>query len=431
MTTKVHQTVGAVKAGRVQFASRPPDARAVARIGGPLARLARWRNHEKIRGFYGETFRLDLRGRGYWTLETHNRAISQLLGRRLEDSLSKPVLAQLARLRAGDADAPYAVIKAASFWGPLFPATPADYAEKVLAKQRRSPTPGYEDHRHTAIERGLRAVDSLSAGMLHILGAVPEFRIVGLREPLVRDLVTSHLMPELADRSSRDMALRFHQSSTEKDLPGAGKGKGDGFVSNYKIYTCMWNYRRFPIYVLSVKDLLDALPEERRGDIIETLQKPIFDKIGPRADIGVSSRPVNDSPLLLNAGTEQDPDWLMSLDPGRVWAEDDPAGRDAVLVLRDTLRRLSRAECVREVTLRRRDMLIVDNMRALVSRRENPGGLKDAFAKIAGGPRDKRWLRLMYGYPMQTGDGMTLAARAMDTATGYPAVLEPPEPVVD
>ncbi|MEM9422610.1 MAG: hypothetical protein AAF986_08910 [Pseudomonadota bacterium] len=407
----VHRTVGAVKAGRVKFASRPPEARAVVKIGGPLARAARWRNHEKIRGFYGETFRLDMRGRGQWTLETHNRAIAQLLGRRLESCLSQPVLEQIVRLRNGDASAPYSVLRAASYWGPMFPATPEHYAERVLANRPERACHELEDHKHTSIERGLRAVDSFSAGLLHLLGAVPEFRIVGLREPLVRDLVTSPLMPELSDRSSRDMALRFHQSSTEKDLPGVGQGKGDGFVCNYKIYTCMWNYRRIPIYILAVKDLLDALPEEKRSTVIETLQKPIFDKIGPRADIGISSRPVNDSPLLVNAGTEQDPDWLMSLDPGRVWAEDDPEGRDAVLVLRNTLRRLSRHDCVREIVLKRRDMLLVDNMRALVSRRENPGGLRDAFAQMASGPRDKRWLRLMYGYPIQTGDGMTLASR--------------------
>lgn len=407
MQQKLHQTVGAVKAGRVQFASRPPDPECVTKIGAPLARLARWRNHEKIRGFYGQAPRLDLRGRGHWTLETHNRAIAQLLGRRLQTCLSQDVLAQLERLKSGQG-MPYAVLRAASYWGPFFPATPEDYATRVL-RRRPHGEDGFEDHQHSSIERRLRAVDSFSAALLHVLGAVPEFRVVGMREPLVRDLLTAPLMPELSDRSTRDMALRFHQSSTEKDLPGVGAGKGDGFVCNYKIFTCMWNYRKVPLYMLTVKDLLDALPEAGRGQIIATLQKPIFDKIGPRADIGVSSRPVNDSPLLVNAGTDQAPDWLMSFDPGRVWAEDDPEGRSALLVLRDTLRRVSRQDCVREIKLNRRDVLVVDNMRALVSRREHPGGMADAFAQIAAGKRKRRWLRLMYGYPMQTEHGMALA----------------------
>lgn len=404
----VHKTVGAVKAGQVRFNSRPADPECVVKIGGPLARLSRWRNHVKIRGFYGENLRFDLRGRSHWTLETHNRAISQHMGTRLRKSLSPEVLEQIDRLKAAEG-LPYAVIRAASYWGPFFPATPEDYAQRVLRHHRhRYKDDVMEDHRHTEEERRLRAVDSFSAGLLHLLGAVPEFRIVGVREPLVRDMVTSPLMPELTDRSTRDMPLRFHQSSTEKDLPGMGAGKADGFVSSYKIFTCMWNYRKVPIYLLTVKDLLDALPEDGRGEIIETLQKPIFDKIGPRADIGVSSRPVNDVPLLTNAGTEQNPDWLMSFDPGRVWAEDDPAGRSALLVLRDTLRRASRADFVREIKLNRRDVMIVDNMRAMLSRREHPGGLRDAFAQTAAGKRKRRWLRLMYGYPMQSESGFGL-----------------------
>ncbi|MEM6650220.1 MAG: hypothetical protein AAF603_08220 [Pseudomonadota bacterium] len=397
MQEKVHQNVGAVKAGRVRFDSQPPDRNCVVRIGAPFARFSRWRNHEKIRGFYGETFRFDMRGRGDWTLATHNRAISQMLGQRLSTCLSKAVLTQLERLRAVEGS-PYALIKAASYWGPLFPSTPEEYAKQVL-KGRKTAGDRLEDHPHSETERRLRAVDSFAAGLLGILGSVPEFRIIGGREPIVRDLLTAPLMPELNDRSTRDMPLRFHQSTTEKDLPGAGAGKSDGFVCDFKIFTCMWNYRSVPIYLLTVKDLLDALPEEGRGGIIETLQKPIFDKIGPRADIGVSSRSVNDARLLMNKGTDQDPDWLLSFDPGRVWAEDDPEGRNALLVLRDTLRRVSRKPCVREIILDRRDVLVVDNMRALVSRREHPGGFGDAFSQMAAGPRKRRWLRLMYGYP--------------------------------
>lgn len=408
MQHKVHQTVGAVKAGRVQFDSQPPDAACVTPMGAPFARLARWRAHTKIRGFFGENLRMDMRGRGQWTLETHNRAIAQLLARRLETSLSEGVRAQLSRLKSHEGQ-PYALLKAASFWGPMYPAVPSAYAEKIL-RHRKGDTDAYEDHPHTNLERRLRAVDSFSAALLHLLDAVPEFRIVGVREPLVRDIVTAPLMPELNDRSTRDMPLRFHQSSTEKDLPGIGAGKADGFVCSYKVYTCMWNYRRVPIYLLPVKDLLEALPEAEKADVIETLQKPVFDKIGPRADIGISSRPVNDVPLLVNAGTAQNPDWLMSFDPGRVWAEDHPGARHALLVLRDTLRRFSRHDAVREIKMRRRDVLIVDNMRALLSRREMPGGPADALAQMAAGPRKRRWLRLMYGYPMKSETGLQAPA---------------------
>lgn len=340
---------------------------------------------------------MDLRQRGEWSLEEHNRAIAAKAGERLEKVLPQRIIDQLGRLRAAQGH-PYLLLKAASFSGPLFPASPADYARR-LTSGKHAHDHMLGDHRHSQLEANLRACDTFAAGLLHLLGAQPEFRIVGAREPLVRDMVTDPLMPELNDRSTRDMPLRFHTSTTEKDLPGDGAGRGDGFVSNFKIITTMWNYRRIPVYLLSVDDLLAALPEGRKGQVIETLQKPIFDKIGPRADIGVSARTVNDAPLLHNMGTPANPDWVMSFDPGRVWADDDPEGREALLILRDTLRWVSRTEAVREIRLRRRDILIVDNMRALVTRRENPGGFRDALAATAAGPRRRRWLRLMYGYP--------------------------------
>ena len=252
---------------------------------------------------------------------------------------------------------------------------------------------------HAALQTGFdgrafRHFDMVVAGLLFLAGAEVRRRYQNAAAPAVRTLVSAPTEPQVGDRDGSDMHLRFHQSTVEKGLPDPSKPAAGEETCIYKAYAAVRNRRRIPIYVLPISDVVAKFDAGERDWLIANLERPVFQKIGPHFDNNDAAIMTEGQPVLRRG--ERADDWIMSYDPDRVWTEDENAKR--------ALRRL-RAAIVKarrdaiEVVLDRRDVLIVDNLRAMVARREfYPFSFSESlrswlFTK-------PRWLRMYYGFPL-------------------------------
>ncbi|MEM9263194.1 MAG: hypothetical protein AAGA22_06420, partial [Pseudomonadota bacterium] len=187
----------------------------------------------------------------------------------------------------------------------------------------------------------------------------------------------------------------------------------------YKSFGVLNNYRDVDLLLLRVHDVLDAfalddaseffpyqgkllegLTFQTTQEALDLLQEPRFRFLPPRyeyAAMGKFNVGGRVGPVL---ETDGNGDWIMCFDPARVWASDDrePKLIEALIVLRRAIFLASRTRCI-EIVLKKRDLLLVDNRRALISRREESPGLnpKDWWPeKFA---LDGRWMRKIYGVP--------------------------------
>lgn len=253
--------------------------------------------------------------------------------------------------------------------------------------------------RHTALHGGIaprkfRHFDMVVAGLLFLAGAEVRRRYQNAAAPIVRTLLSAPTEPQMGDRDGSDMHLRFHQSTVEKGLPDPGLPAASEDTCTIKAYAAVRNRRRIPIYVLPVKTVLEKIAIADFEWTIEQLQRPVFQKLGPHFDNNDTAVMAEGQPVLRRGLTADD--WVMSYDPDRVWSEDENAKR-ALRKLRGAIMR-ARKESI-EIVLDRRDVLIVDNLRALVARREYyPFRATDAIR--AAFFTKPRWMRLYYGFPL-------------------------------
>lgn len=320
---------------------------------------------------------------------------------------------QIGRIEAivDDREAPYRVIKNFLPIGPLFFRRPRAY----LGPQLSVNTDAYRTYRKV-----IDITDALCAGVLGLIGARPQLRYSeDTDKPLATDRYWRADGQELNDTGFNDVFLHYHQSTVEADFPPKQR---PGDVSTYKTYACISNFRRRPLYLLRVRDVIDvlrcchdAISEEQQLRIyeglsidgeraFELLQVGKFAKHSARADRYQyeSSEPLGKAIIATGA---DDSDVIMAFDAGRVWPRPDAdrASYDAVLALRRAIDLASSTLAI-ELTLLRQDVLLIDNLRMLMGRREDsPTGLGlrlvlDCFAaynpSVVG-----RWTRQLYGYP--------------------------------
>ncbi len=292
----------------------------------------------------------------------------------LKKALSRSALTKIEALR--DGETPYVVVRGlptASFRFP-FP-----WNQQKL----------YE----TFDSRRFRQFDMVVAGLLFMLGAEVKRRYQNTAAPVVRTLISAPSEPQISDRDGPDMHLRFHQSTVEKGLPDPFKPAAGEETCFFKAFAAVRNRRRIPIYVLAVKDVIEAIDEDRKWTL-DQLQRPIFQKTGPRYDSNDAAI-ITEGQSVLRKGVKEG-DWLMSFDPDRV-TTDDENGRRALRRLRNAINRKRNSAVA--VVLNRRDVLLVDNLRALVARREYyPLTARDALRAVFF--QKPRWLRLYYGFPL-------------------------------
>ncbi|MBS0471053.1 MAG: hypothetical protein JSR60_08285 [Proteobacteria bacterium] len=370
-----------------------------------------------IRRFYNQyslNFPLPRKRHRDWIFAQHKDSIVPDVAEDLAHALPRHVMAALERLRSAKS-APYLVIRNAAHVNWSYPGDDIDFARKAHPGRGKVSDTAEDDTAPdlTRLERRKRRIDTLAGSLLWMLGAQVDFRSRrrSANSRLARNMVEEPFEPQLPDRQSRDMALRFHQSTTEYQLPYPKRSQDAPLTCSFKVVTCLTNIRRIPIFVLPVQEVLSRLKEETRGETIAALCQEGYIKSGPRADL-FPFDPAAQGPVLMKDPLKTGPlDYLMSLDPARVWGID-ATWTTHFLALRRALREAADSQAFHTVVLHRRDILIVDNQRALLSRREFDdhsfaGYLRTRWAGLRGKPL--RWLRLLYGFP--TGRSAAPAAR--------------------
>ncbi|MFZ5616874.1 MAG: hypothetical protein ACOZAA_06090 [Pseudomonadota bacterium] len=243
-----------------------------------------------------------------------------------------------------------------------------------------------------AFEEQFHVTDMIAAGLLHLLGSECKSRWPVAGPPVVRTMITAPADAQVGDRDGLDMALRFHQSTVERKLVGIAGPE----TCNYKVYACLRNRRRVPIFLLRVKDIIAALPPDEREGTLKQLQRTPYEKTGPKYDLVDTGELQKDQPILKKSPSGDADDWLMSFDPERVKTDDDEAKR-AIRTLRNAI--FAARRTARRIVPEEGDLLIVDNMRVMVSRREYDPESFWEFATAMIFRKNTRMLRLYYGFP--------------------------------
>ena len=265
------------------------------------------------------------------------------------------------------------------------------------------------------IEDALFKTDALCGGVLHLLGARPGPRFDesgddgGEDDPVAQDHYWRADVQEVPDSIQSDIFLRFHQSTIERAFTN---------TCRYKTYAAISNFRKTPVLILRVKDIVNCLRNEGgehrehhaliyRGlreitpdNVLEALTSDAFERHPPRMERIAADDVDPKQGEVLREG--EDDDWTMMFDPARVWVKEGASSHkymEALLALRNAIHFVSRRRTI-AVHLAKRDVLIVDNRRALVGRQEERPAvsIEDAIASMRE-PLEGRWLRQIYGFP--------------------------------
>ena len=222
-----------------------------------------------------------------------------------------------------------------------------------------------------ALDERLKYADYVMAGLAHMLDCQIKPRFEG--HALARNLITDPGEQQASDLDNVDMALRFQQSAVEKRLPEPGTTEvHSGESCQYRIYLCVKNFWRLPIYLLPVWEIIEEHfcpedPEIKKRLLAKLQDRMAFERSGPRSANDAGQQKVS-GPILVNASrNSEERDWIMSFDYERVKAKD-PGGEQAIQELREAIRR-ARRDAVR-IKMRPGEVLLVDNLRAMTSRRE-------------------------------------------------------------
>ncbi|MBV8977461.1 MAG: TauD/TfdA family dioxygenase [Alphaproteobacteria bacterium] len=249
----------------------------------------------------------------------------------------------------------------------------------ALWARRAKPTPGYENE---SVKRRARKRQELDAKFRH-----SDFIIAGIADllhckiwsryengPFARNILTDPGEQQSSDLDNVDMALRFAQSTVEKNLPDTPIPRNDESCA-YRIYLCIKNWARIPIYLITVSEIVEEYlcrhSPERKAKILEILQSSQFVRRGPQFDGNqtlISTDVLEKCPILKKDFLRPD-GWIMAFDHERVRPmAEAPEQEVALLELREAIRR-ARRDAIK-IVMQPGDLLVVDNLRAMVSRRD-------------------------------------------------------------
>ncbi len=338
----------------------------------------------------------------------------------LRRRLASGELDAIVRLRAGGSH-PYLVIRRLAPVPMLFPVKPDNFNRTFSSEEA-----GKKNTKHNLEKRHL---DAVAGGILSMLGAAPGARFVDDRrdDRIVLNKHTRKDVQELPDTQQADLFLRFHQSTVERTLPDANNQRGR--TCRYVTYTCISNLRRTAIHVLSVLDIVNCLEnrdgeytedehaavfrhsnEVNKDNIVNVLSESYYIGMTPRAERFMKDTEGAAGPILRKFGSD---DYVMSFDAARVWRNEGGTDRHskAIIALRNAIYLVSRKKAV-AVKLASRDILVIDNLRAMVARREDDPGasVRDVWVTLLGvlpfvPDMTGWWLRMVYGYPVDSYGG--------------------------
>lgn len=253
---------------------------------------------------------------------------------------------------------------------------------------------------------------------------------------LFRDYVSNFRSQKDHFTDGDDLPLRFRQSSPELHFhsPDRKSDNAHVFVPRFTVYSCLRNPIEDPIWVLPVASVLRYLSEaiakvdglDRRNDeeamlaekrameCLRELKKPQFIKydkfiISNSDGVHMVRRNRSQPVAIMQGGDFSDLSSVqMAWDSHKIFVADHEPGPASNSYLAPisyliTAIQLASSEA-REVHLAKGDVLVIDNLRALVCRKEYDfRHLKRSISPFAvnlallGWPQ--RWLRLYYGFP--------------------------------
>lgn len=266
--------------------------------------------------------------------------------------------------------------------------------------------------------------DVTVAGILYALGTELRSKRVG-DEAWYRDYISNHMKQKTMFSEGGDFHLRFRQAAPHLNFPDE-LGATSGELPEMVAISCLKNPSKFPIFVLPIQSVVDSMPNaiasvrgkdptfgETLEDVFATLQQPVFPMFdnwdrqkleagGAAAGGGVG---IMNTPIIKEGpnSTEKRTDWLMAWDPNRIRVrreEMDLKQRRALAVMLAAINLA--APRAAAIYLRSGDVLVVDNQRALVSRREVDFSRKAALHRVSLlVPNHEWWLRVYYGFRME------------------------------
>ncbi|MEM1380528.1 MAG: hypothetical protein AAGH41_07885 [Pseudomonadota bacterium] len=221
-------------------------------------------------------------------------------------------------------------------------------------------------------------------------------------------------------RDNMDVTLRYRTGAPHYRWPNDNEEKSDGETAPYLLYTAIENPAGIGLFTITVKNIMDRLPEAiawqlededlseaelaAECDAVITLlldtDIEMFGKWDERTLRQRSEVALIPQPVLKNlSGDPQNPDWALRWDPNRIdWSQflaTDGAVRRAFAAL---LKAVDLAEQDAEVVcLRRGDGLIIDNLRAMVRRREL-GTVGVSYPRQVAAYPESWWLSVYYGF---------------------------------
>lgn len=275
-------------------------------------------------------------------------------------------------------------------------------------------------------KRHLRDIpnDVTVSGILYALGTELRSKRVG-DEVWYRDYISNHMKQKTVFSEGGDFHLRFRQAAPHLNFPD-NRGGTSGELPEMVAISCLKNPSNFPIFVLSIQSIVDSMPEaiasvrgkdptfgETLEDVCAALQQPVFPKFdnwdrqkleagGSASGGGVG---IINTPIIKEGpnSTDKRTDWLMAWDPNRIRVrreEMDLKLRRALAVVLAAIDLA--APQAAPVYLKSGDVLLVDNQRALVSRRELDFSRKAALHRVSLlGSNHEWWLRVCYGFRIE------------------------------
>lgn len=275
-------------------------------------------------------------------------------------------------------------------------------------------------------QRQMRVIDSTLGGLLCLLHSVPTHRFASIHR-CSYDLTTRWDYQQTFDSPQPDLPLRFHQRTVERPLPRSTADPAT--TALYAAFGAIRNPRRIPILLLPVDTVIATLRALSKSasefdETIRMLREPIYTKEYPRLSRHVYQIDAvrAGEPIL---GTFRGKD-VMSFDSSLVWVSrsDEQRGMEAINKLRLAIEHASWDRAY-EIRLARHDVLLVDNLRALVARAEETPSPIDLLSLPQLRDQMRRWLREMHGFAHRPHDlASTVTKRGYEYATTEPASLE-------
>ena len=235
-----------------------------------------------------------------------------------------------------------------------------------------------------------------------------------------RQRYTDHERQITTIRDNADLTLRYRTGAPHYRWPNEREEKSDGETAPYLLFAPIENPAQIPLHIITVDHVMARLPQAVRwqledeelsesdiaaeiDSVIRLLSETDVEMFGKWDDKTLRQRSevaLLPQPVLKNlSGDPENPDWGLRWDPNRIdWSQflvTDGAIRRAFAAL---LKAIDLADADAEkIRLRRGDALLVDNLRAMVRRRElGPDGV--AYWRAVADYPEAWWFNVYYGF---------------------------------